>query len=218
MLYAKPVTILISDFLPMIDLSDENYGIHGELVLNALKKAKQPFEIQVYSWTKIKQMLDTQDVCSFGWVKNEERQEQWQYSLPYHADISYLWGRKDVEIKLNTLEDALNYRIGVTRGFSYGQQLDDLISRIETDESFDDTVNLRKLLAKRIDLFPAQGIITNHILTNRFADRVDQLEPKFEINRLSHHFVCNIRSQLGREVIQKINPFFPNIEGNNLGH
>ncbi len=206
MLRAEPLIIAISDFPPSIDLSDENYGIHGELVLGAIKRIGHPFEIKIFSWSKISQMLDTQDVCSFGWVKNKDRLKRWQYSRPYHADISYLWGRKDNKIDLTTLEDALNYRIGVTRGFSYGQNFDDLLSRIETDESFDDTVNLRKLLAGRIDLFPAQAIIVKPILATRFTAQADLLEPKMEINNLSHHFVCNINSKLGKEIIHKINP------------
>ena len=209
---AKPIVIAISDFPPSIDLSDENYGIHGELILGALREADQPFEIKIYSWTKIKQMLDTQDICSFGWVKNQERQKRWQYSRPYHADISYLWGRKDNPIKLNSVEDALKYSIGVTRGFSYGQEFDDLLTKASIDESFDDTVNLRKLLAGRIDLFPGQALIIRPILASRFTDQADQLEPKIVINNLSHHFVCNIDSQLGKEVIQKINPLLPNVE------
>jgi polar amino acid transport system substrate-binding protein len=123
LLSANPLVIAISDFPPAIDLSDENYGVHGALVLDALRKTKQPFEIKILSWTRIKKMLDTEDICSFGWVKNEERQKRWQYSRPYNADISYLWGRKDNKLKLLSLNDALKYRIGITRGFSYGQQL-----------------------------------------------------------------------------------------------
>ena len=156
-------------------------------------------------------MLDTQDICSFGWVKNKKRLKYWQYSRPYHADISYLWGRKDNKLRLDFLKDALKYRIGVTRGFSYGQQLDDLLSGVQTDESFDDTVNLRKLLAGRIDLFPGQALIIRPILANRFAEQADELEPKMTINRLNHHFVCNIKSELGKQVIQKINPLLPTI-------
>ena len=216
LLRAETLIIAISDFPPSIDLSDKNYGIHGTLVLNALKEIKQPYDIKIYSWTRIKKMLDTEDICSFGWVKNAERQKRWQYSRPYHADVSYLWGRKDNPLKLKTLRDALSYRIGVTRGFSYGQMFDNLLGSIETDEGFDDIVNLRKLLAGRIDLFPAQAIIVEPILEARFADQAHELEPKLKINNLSHYFVCNINSKLGKEVIQKINPQLPHVNIDNI--
>lgn len=212
LLKAETLIVAISDFPPSIDLSNKNYGIHGAIVLSALKKTGQPFEIKIYSWSKIAQMLDTQDICSFGWVKNEDRQTRWQYSVPYHADTSYLWGRKDNPLNLASLEDATNYRIGVTRGFSYGQQFDDVLLKVETDEGFDDAINLRKLLGGRIDLFPGQALIIEPILASRFAEQADEVEPKLEINRLSHHFVCNINSELGKHTIQKLNPLLPDLE------
>lgn len=209
---AETLTVAISDFPPSIDLSDKHYGIHGTIVLNALNRIGQPYQIKIFSWSRIAQMLDTQDICSFGWVKNKDRLTRWQYSVPYHADISYLWGRKDNQLNLASLEDATHYRIGVTRGFSYGQQFDDVLRKVETDEGFDDTVNLRKLLGGRIDLFPGQALIIKPILASRFAEQADELEPKLEINRLSHHFVCNIHSELGRQTIRKINPLLPDLE------
>lgn len=211
LLSANTLVVAISDFPPAIDLSDENYGTHGALVIDALKKTKQPFEIKIFSWTRIKKMLDTEEICSFGWVKNKERQKLWQYSHPYNADISYLWGRKDNKLKLLSLDDALQHRIGVTRGFSYGQHFDELLNSIETDESFDDASNLRKLIAGRIDLFPGQAIIIEPILVSQFSEQAHELETKIEINNLKHHFVCNAQSQLGKETIQKLNPFLPKI-------
>ncbi|GAB5379977.1 MAG: hypothetical protein Alis3KO_15200 [Aliiglaciecola sp.] len=211
---AKTLVVAISDFPPSIDLSDENYGIHGAIVLGALKKSGHPFELKIFSWSRIKQMLDDGEVCSFGWVKNTERLKRWHFSRPYHADVSYLWGRRDNPIQLLELKDALKYRIGVTRGFSYGQKLDALLSTVETDEGFDDTVNLRKLLAGRIDLFPGQALIVEPILTNRFSDQANELEPKITINTLSHHFVCNINDEHGKEVIKAINPLLPNLQIN----
>lgn len=203
------IIVAISDFPPSIDLSKKNFGIHGKIVLDALKKAEQTFEIKIYSWSKIETLLNTADVCSFGWVKNNSRMSRWYYSKPYHSDVSYLWGRKDNPIKLDTLADAGRYRIGVTRGFSYGQNFDDLMAKIEVDEGPDDTVNLKKLLAGRIDFFPGQGLIIRPILRSRFATRLDELEPKMQINILSHHFVCNIKYALGRDAIKKLNVFLP---------
>lgn len=208
-LKANTLIVAISDFPPWIDVSAEKYGVHGVVILDALDKAKVSYEIRLSSWSRVERMLNTEDICSFGWIKNRQRLEAWQYSRPYHSDITYLWGRKDNRLSLHTIEDALKYRIGVTRGYSYGQLFDELLAKAETNKSLDDTVNLRLLLAGRIDLFPGQVLLIEPLLAAHFPKQADELEPKLEVNRLKHHFVCNKDSELGRQVIHKINRFLP---------
>ena len=206
---AKPVVVAISDFPPWINVSEEYYGVHGAIVIRALQKAKVPYEIKISSWARIRKMLSSEDVCSFGFVKNKERLAKWQYSRPYHTDKTFLWGRKNNRLELNNIQDAAQYRLAVTSGYSYGQEFDEFLSHMETDESLNDTINLRKLLAGRIDLFPGQIKIIKPLMATQFPDQIDELEPKIQINQLNHHFVCNKNSETGKQVIQKINRYLP---------
>lgn len=202
----------ISDFPPYFVVADRDYGLHGKIIFDALKKTGQAYEVKVFSWSKITQMLSSENVCSFAWLKNAERLNQWHFSQPYYKDVSFFWGRKDNPITINRIEDVKKYKLGVTRSYSYGEEMDALLKLMHVDESLDDEINVRKLLARRIELFVSQKMVIKQILKKTFPHQVDVLEPKFKIDNVRHHFVCHKNFDLGKRTIERLNMLLPSIE------
>lgn len=202
---SNSVVVAIADFEPYIDLKANRLGLHSEIVLGGLEKSHQPVQLVFYSWSKILQMLDEGQICSYGWLKNPDREKKWQFSKNYSNDSQHLWGRKDKEILLHNIDDIQHYIVGVTRSYSYGAALDRVLKQAIREESLEDEIAVRKLLAGRIDIMPASEPIMFNLLSSYFAEQQNDIESKLEVEGLNHHFVCSANYAAGTKAIQKLN-------------
>lgn len=202
---SERVTIAIADFKPYIDLQAEGLGWHSQIVLGALEQSNQPVQLVFYSWTKIFQLLNDGQICSYSWLKNPDREKKWQFSVDYSDDSQHLWGRKDRKILLHNINDIKQYVVGVTRSYSYGPALDKVLSQATLEESLEDEVAVRKLLAGRIDIMPAAEPIMRNLLASYYPKQQRDIESKLEVEGLNHHFVCSANYASGTEAIKKLN-------------
>lgn len=95
-------------------------------------------------------------------IKTPERSEYLLFSIPVMTVRGLIWsvpGEGRPAPTYDTLEDLRDYRIGVTRGYSYGPELDELLKTMTVDTANSDYSNYRKLLQGRIDIFPCNEIV-----------------------------------------------------------
>lgn len=206
--FKQTILISLSNYEPYIDFESPTLGSHGKIIFTALQKKKQPYLIEYSSWTKVEQLLDQGQTCSFGWLKTPSREQRWQYSSPYIEEYRYIWGLKGKIFNIKNINDLKSYSIAVSRGYSYGKELDSILSEMRVDESVDDIVNFRKLLANRVDFVISSKEIKDSILGKYFTDNIDTIEIKYTHTPLPFHFVCSKGYKLGHEAISKLNQAF----------
>lgn len=88
---------------------------------------------------------------SFGWARTPEREADLYYSAPVMSLRMVFCQRRGENYRWSTLADLAPHRLGVTRGNFYSSDFDALVS---AGTLLTDVANLRKLLARRIDLLP----------------------------------------------------------------
>ncbi len=102
-------------------------------------------------------------------IKTAEREEYLQYTEPVITVRGLIWSaadRKGGAVNFDSLEDLRPYKIGVTRGYSYGQEFDNMLKTMNTDVARRDYDNYKKLMARRIDIFPGNEIVAKGLFEN----------------------------------------------------
>ncbi|MDM8516805.1 transporter substrate-binding domain-containing protein [Desulfobacterales bacterium HSG16] len=116
---------------------------------------------------------------SIGWKKTEDRKKFFHFSKPLFEGKTVFFHLKSFDFDWNTIDDLKIFRIGGTLGYGgYGEafaqaEKDKLINveRIPRDEQ-----NFRKLLFKRIMLFPLDLNVGYAILNQHFApDEIEKI-------------------------------------------
>lgn len=95
-------------------------------------------------------------------IKTEERSVYLEYTDRIMTVRGLIWTAADRvggAVEFDQLTDLLPYRIGVTIGYSYGQELDDILKVMKVDKATTDLSNYKKLLFHRIDIFPGNEIV-----------------------------------------------------------
>lgn len=100
--------------------------------------------------------------CAVGMGRSPEREAQFLWAGPISRSELVLLARSDDTRQIATLEDARSLTIGVVRNSVAAQRLRGLNMQVE--EVGDDATNLRKLQARRIDLWAANGFVVREEL------------------------------------------------------
>ncbi|MBI9074423.1 MAG: transporter substrate-binding domain-containing protein [Desulfatibacillum sp.] len=92
------------------------------------------------------------------------------------------------------VQDLKPYKLGVVAGYINTEAIDsaDFITKVESE---DDSVNLKNLIAKKVDVIVIDRLVADMLLQgtffSRFADKVDFLEPILEVKPLFLAFSKN---------------------------
>ena len=154
LLNAQELHIVTEDF-PPFNFQQEGVtkGLASEVVTAVLHEANLDAEIRFYPWARAYMLaLHQKNHLIYSMARIPEREDlfYWVGSIsPYQTSFYKLTSRHD--IKINSLEDAKRYLVGVSladvttvylqeKGFSKLQMVPD------------DTQNIHKLTAKRVDI------------------------------------------------------------------
>ncbi|RMF18678.1 MAG: amino acid ABC transporter substrate-binding protein [Candidatus Dadabacteria bacterium] len=105
-----------------------------------------------------------------GWSRTPARERAFVYSAPLFEGETVLLSRRDKPVTWRTVDDLRGVRLGVTLSYTYGTTIDSMIASgaLLTDPAPDDTTNLQKLLAGRIDAFPLERHVAGALLQQAF--------------------------------------------------
>lgn len=148
--------------------------------------------IQVMPWARAyRSGLSTPDSLLFTLVRTPEREALFHWLGPI-AERRILLYRlaKRVDIRVDGLEAARRYRIGVVREDAAALQLIASGFRMnhELDGAVDDFNNMKKLLAHRVDLVVALDFGA-HFMLKHFGLPPDTLVPAWVLNDTQQYFI-----------------------------
>ncbi|MDP3815731.1 ABC transporter substrate-binding protein [Pseudomonas sp.] len=172
-------------------------GLYPVLVQGVFKHAGIAVSIQALPWKRALKKAENAEVGIAGIYKTAPRLVIFDYSQPIFEEKLIVYVRRDQAFQFTQVSDLYGKRIGVIRGWSYTEALDEAIKsgRIEASENSSDEANFKKLASGRLDAVIAielagQRIIQQLRLTNMLA-----LQPALSINPTYLVFAKQARQQ-----------------------
>jgi polar amino acid transport system substrate-binding protein len=163
-------------------------GIGADTVREIMGRANIDHTIELLPWKRAyAAALERSDACVFSTTRTPEREALFKWIGPIGEADWVLMGRADRKLHLDSLEDARNYRIGTYNGDARDQYL--RARGFKVDPAPNDLLNLRKLMADRIDLWAA-SIRRGGVALARMG-YADKVVPVFVFNRIRVYLACN---------------------------
>jgi polar amino acid transport system substrate-binding protein len=147
-------------------------------------------------------MLLEKDVVSFPYFITDERKENFYFSKPIvNISIQLFFNRQFNE--LSSINELSNLRVGTVVGYSYGQNIDDLLNEPKTFDS--DMTALLALMKGEIDVLPMASGVMESMLNTHFVDQRQLIRPIQKISGKEQFHVMAPKTSFGKAIIDKIN-------------
>lgn len=128
-------------------------GFYPEMLRLAFGLMNEPVQIDAVPWKRAIAEIDAGSAGVAGIYKTQERLQKYDYSATLLTEKLVVVARRDRALHFAGLEDLAGLRIGVIRGWSYGDEFDAMraAGRFQVEEVVGDSPNFNKLEAGRLD-------------------------------------------------------------------
>ncbi|GAK54741.1 ABC-type amino acid transport/signal transduction systems, periplasmic component/domain [Candidatus Moduliflexus flocculans] len=194
-------------------------GIDIDIITAILEKMGCQYEFLEAPWARaIKETQLGRIHLLMGASKTPEREAFAYFSTPYRQESFALFVRKGdaVKYQFTSLRDMLSvpFRLGVTRGYYYGEEFAELSATPEfqamLDEMTQDHLHYAKLIAHRIDGFLAEPMVSMIELRKKgLSDQVEMHPFRLVSNDISAMFSKQIISP---EFVQTFNRYLAELQ------
>ena len=164
-------------------------GSATDKVREALARAATPYTIEMLPWKRAySNALGRPDGCVYSTTRTPERERLFKWVGPTDEGEWVLLGRAGHGYHFETLDDARKLRIGTYNGDARDAYL--RARGFQVDPAPNDSINPRKLMLKRIDLWAA-GLRRGspYLEKNGYGGRI---VPVFTFNRVKLYLACNL--------------------------
>lgn len=128
-------------------------GVYPAIVAEAFERMKHPVTLEAVPWKRALAMAENGQAGVAGLYGNEPRRAVFAFSDPLYVEVLLVVQRRGVEFPFTGLGSLKGRRVGVLRGWSYGDDFDKARAAglFQVEEVDGDAQNLSKLHAGRID-------------------------------------------------------------------
>lgn len=193
---------LVTEHSPPASMVEEGKatGFAVEKVREIMQRAGVAYTVEVLPWKRAyTSALTRSDTCVFSTTRTPEREALFKWVGPTDAADWVLMGRADRQYGLRTLDDARELRIGTYNGDARDEYL--RLRGFKVDPAPSDTINPKKLLANRIDLWAAVVRQGSSVLERNGWET--KIVPVLVFNRVRVYLACN--SALPNWLIERLN-------------
>lgn len=200
--WAGSVRLATLEWAPYISKTQPGGGFVAEVVREAFKRQGQAVEYAFMPWARVVAVAKAGDVAGYlpeYYAKQLER--HFLFSEPLPAGPLGFFKLKSRAISWKTLDDLKPYRIGVVSGYVNTSEFD-ARKDLKIDAVAEDLLNLRKLLAGRIDLMLADKYVGLYLAKKEIpqdADKIEFMSPALENKEL---FVCFPKDRPGSRALR----------------
>lgn len=159
--YANPLLLVTLESPPAEYLKNNNaIGINVDIVSEALNRLGYDVKIKFYPWKRALKMVEQGDADGIIDVAYNKTRAKYLYfpKEEIYTENWYCFTNKSSKLTLDTdFKNAKEIKLGVARAFVYGGAIQKAIDNNMfkyIDEGHDNIANIKKLLAKRFDMFP----------------------------------------------------------------
>ncbi|MDX1692819.1 MAG: transporter substrate-binding domain-containing protein [Ketobacteraceae bacterium] len=166
----SPQTLHIStgEFAPWTDSNAPHQGFISRVVRDAFRRQGYEVEFSFWPWKRalVAARNGKVDATSF-WYRSDEKARDFYYSDPIseHRELFFYLKKKNLP-PWHQLSDLSGLDIGATRGYTYTDKFWQMgeDGQLAISEANSDELNFKKLLAGRIDIFPAGEVVGWRVL------------------------------------------------------
>jgi len=128
-------------------------GLYPDLLRAAFGLMKVPLQMEAVRWSRALAEIDAGSAGVAGIYKTRERLLKYDYSEALLAERLLVFTRHDHVFRFAGPADLAGLRIGVIRGWSYGDEFDAMraAGRLQAEDVVSDVQNFSKLEAGRLD-------------------------------------------------------------------
>lgn len=163
----KQVRFAIGEWAPYTS-SVGQFNIAEEVVKRAFTSQGYQVQFDYYPWSRaLKLASQTEYDGSFPWFPNEQRKLKYIYSQPFLKQKIVFFSHKDANFTWDESVNFDNYIVGGTQDYNATNLIRELgiLPLIDTSEEN----NFRKLVKRRIDLYPAGLTRGKYLLRQLFT-------------------------------------------------
>ncbi len=134
-------------------------GVFTHLVTEAFKHSGYRTEYEYHPWNRSYQIAQQgQADGSLTWAPTPEREADFIFSDPVTLNKKVIFHLRSFEFDWKTIQDLEGLRIGATDKYTYGNEFDLAAKsgQLTVEYVSADELNIRKLLAGRIQIFPME--------------------------------------------------------------
>lgn len=143
-------------------------GIAVDLAKELFSRLDRPYSLSIFPLKRTLSMLENgQADCVLILIKTAERQKYLYFTEPILTAKGVIWSaadRRKTPMNFKSFDDLRRYKIGVTRGYSYGSAFDAFLKTADVETANSDYSNLLKLLQHRIDIFPGNELVIESLI------------------------------------------------------
>lgn len=153
---ADPVVVSVDAENPpfMFGKDGKAAGIYPQIISLAFAKLGVPVTLEAKPWKRALAEIDEGKAGVGGIYKNDERAQKYDFSEPILTENTAVYFNKSKPVDFKSVADLKGKRVGVIRGWSYGDEFDAArkAGSITADEVTSDKVNFQKLAEGRVDV------------------------------------------------------------------
>lgn len=136
------------------DANGNPVGLYPDLLRAVFAHMKLPVHFEAVPWKRALAELDAGSAGVAGIYKSRERLQKYDYSEALLTEKLLVFVRQDHVMRVASAEDLVGLRVGVIRGWSYGDEFDAMrtAGRFQAEDVVSDSQNFSKLEAGRLDV------------------------------------------------------------------
>ena len=160
-------------------------GLYPKLLKAIFNRMEMEAEVKGYPWKRALKMGESGEAAIGGVYKNEKRLKIYDYSDPIYKEKLAVYVKRSKDFVYNGLPDLAGKRVGINRGWSYGQDFDEAREKrlFVVDEASDNLANFKKLLKGRVDCVISDELSASQIIQReKMGDAVEKLSNSVAVN------------------------------------
>ncbi|WP_171014129.1 transporter substrate-binding domain-containing protein [Chitinivorax sp. B] len=167
------VRIANGEWPPLLSQHLPGYGPASKIMTEAFGQVGVKVEYGFFPWKRSYELARSGawDITPL-WTRTPERERDFLFSDVVLSMPSVFFHRLGKDFQWQSVDDLVHYRIGITRGYTYGPKLDAAIrsGRLNVVESDNDERNMRLLGKGLIDLFPIALPVGYALMKSELSD------------------------------------------------
>lgn len=211
----KMITAAADPWPPFVDQSNPTEGLSLEIIREAFKTQDYEVKMIFVPWARAEAGVKdgTYDILPDVW-HTDTRAKEMLYSAPYAVNAVKFMKRKGDPFEFKGQDSLKGKRVGTVRGYGYGDAFSKSPDFVRDDVP-DLITNVRKLVAKRIDLTLEDEIVAKSVMAKDDPKLLDQVEfTKEALSSNSLHMASGLKNPRHKEIVGAFDKGFEIIKGN----
>lgn len=190
---AAALTLYLGDNPPFNSfVANQPEGLAVDVVAEMLRRSQISAEHKNFPWVRALSMVQmTANHCAYTVGRIPEREAKFHWLGPIATVQGTLFGLRERQLQIRSLDDARKYRIGDLRQGANAIFLESkgfVIDYANTEDQ-----NLRKLLAGHIDLYPGTLFSAREIVQRLKIDP-QRVQALYVFNQIDLYLACNLQT------------------------